>query len=220
MMMTSSSLSVSAATPKMGIIAGSANDKRKTAVKKNNKNTDDDGLWNAKIAFDDDDDDANNTNLEKETQKHKGMMSTRRRQLAMSAAVASVALSVGRPMEAQALSLKGKNKNGVYWIEPKNNATVTSPFTARFGVKGYEVVPASTEFEEGTGHHHVIIDGDYMERGTVIPADATHLHYGKAQKEGEITLEPGTHTLTLQFANGKHVSYGKKFASTITVVVE
>ena len=215
MMMTSSSLSVSA-TPKTGIIAGSANDKRKTAVK-NNKNTDD-GLWNAKIAFDDDDDDANNTN-EKETQQHKGM-STRRRQLAMSAAVASVALSVGRPMEAQALSLKGKNKNGVYWIEPKNNATVTSPFTARFGVKGYEVVPASTEFEEGTGHHHVIVDGDYMERGTVIPADATHLHYGKAQKEGEITLEPGTHTLTLQFANGKHVSYGKKFASTITVVVE
>ena len=113
MMTSSSSLSVSA-TPKTGIIAGSANDKRKTAVKKN-KNTDD-GLWNAKIAFDDDDDDANNTN-EKETQ-HKGM-STRRRQLAMSAAVASVALSVGRPMEAQALSLKGKNKNGVYWIEPK-----------------------------------------------------------------------------------------------------
>ena len=115
MMMTSSSSLSVRATPKTGIIAGSANDKRKTAVK-NNKNTDD-GLWNAKIAFDDDDDDANNTN-EKETQQHKGM-STRRRQLAMSAAVASVALSVGRPMEAQALSLKGKNKNGVYWIEPK-----------------------------------------------------------------------------------------------------
>tara|TARA_B100000530_G_C15927475_1_gene475536 strand:- start:2339 stop:2818 length:480 start_codon:yes stop_codon:yes gene_type:complete len=114
MMMTSSSSSLSVrATSKTGIIAGSANDKRKTAVK-NNKNTDDGR--NAKIAFDDDDDDANNTN-EKETQ-HKGM-STRRRQLAMSAAVASVALSVGRPMEAQALSLKGKNKNGVYWIEPK-----------------------------------------------------------------------------------------------------
>ena len=162
-----------------------------------------------------------------------------------------MALSVGRPMEAQALSLKGKNKEWsvldrtkgttripslfcffsffffflllasthvfVFSVQ-QNNATVTSPFTARFGVKGYEVVPASTEFEEGTGHHHVIIDGDYMERGTVIPADATHTT-GK-QKEGKITLEPGTHTLTLQFANGKHVSYGKKFASTITVVVE
>ena len=119
MMMTSSSSSLSVrATPKTGIIAGSANDKRKTAVKNNNKNTDD-GLWNAKIAFDDDDDDANTTNEKETQQQHKGMMSTRRRQLAMSAAVASVALSVGRPMEAQALSLKGKNKNGVYWIEPK-----------------------------------------------------------------------------------------------------
>lgn len=102
----------------------------------------------------------------------------------------------------------------------QNNATVTSPFTAKFGVKGYEVVPASPDFEEGTGHHHIIVDGDYMEKGSVIPFDATHLHYGKAQKEGEITLEPGTHTLTLQFANGKHVSYGKKFSSTITVNVE
>ena len=102
----------------------------------------------------------------------------------------------------------------------QNNATVTSPFTAKFGVKGYEVVPASAEFEEGTGHHHISGDGEYMEKGTVVPFDATHLHYGKAQKEGEITLEPGTHTLTLQFANGKHVSYGKKFASTITVNVE
>ena len=97
---------------------------------------------------------------------------------------------------------------------------MTSPFTAKFGVKGYEVVPASAEFEEGTGHHHIIVDGEYMEKGTVVPFDATHLHYGKGQKEGEITLEPGTHTLTLQFANGKHVSYGKKFASTITVNVE
>ena len=119
MMMTSSSSLSVRATPKTGIIAGSANDKRKTAVKKNNKNTDDDGLWNAKIAFDDDDDYANTTNEKETQQQHKGMMSTRRRQLAMSAAVASVALSVGRPMEAQALSLKGKNKNGVYWIEPK-----------------------------------------------------------------------------------------------------
>ncbi|CAL6352639.1 unnamed protein product [Bathycoccus prasinos] len=162
----------------------------------------------------DDDDGKKNSNDEEKT------MSKRQFALSTAAAVASVVLSLGQPMDAQALSLKSSNKNGVYWIEPKNNATVTSPFTAKFGVKGYEVVPASAEFEEGTGHHHIIVDGEYMEKGTVVPFDATHLHYGKAQKEGEITLEPGTHTLTLQFANGKHVSYGKKFASTITVNVD
>ena len=108
MMTSSSSLSVTATkTVRGGIIAGSANDKRKTTVKNNNN---DDGR-NAKIAFD-----AKNKN------EKQGIMTTsKRRQLAMSAAaaVASVALSVGRPMDAQALSLKGKNKNGVYWIEPK-----------------------------------------------------------------------------------------------------
>ena len=57
------------------------------------------------------------------------------------------------------------------------------------------------------------------EKGVAIPFDATHLHFGKAQKEASIELEPGTHTLTLQFANAKHESFGKKFAKTITVNV-
>ena len=216
---------------------------------------------------DDDDDEVGKIGKEERDDDDVSTTTSNRRQFALSsaAALASVALALGQPMDAEALSLKSSNKNGVYWIEPKvgsvfsslllfllllqnnkqqtrltnkkndfplllllnqhaharqNNATVTSPFTAKFGVKGYEVVPASPDFEEGTGHHHIIVDGDYMEKGSVIPFDATHLHYGKAQKEGEITLEPGTHTLTLQFANGKHVSYGKKFSSTITVNVE
>jgi hypothetical protein len=90
------------------------------------------------------------------------------------------------------------------------------------GVKGYELAPASEGIQEGTGHHHVVVDqpGGYVEKGVVIPFDATHLHYGKAQKEGVLELEPGKHTLTLQFANAKHESFGKKFASTITVNVQ
>jgi hypothetical protein len=59
-----------------------------------------------------------------------------------------------------------------------------------------------------------------MEKGEVIPIDDTHVHFGKAQKEGTLKLTPGEHTLTLQFADAKHRSFGKKFAKTITVVVE
>ena len=66
----------------------------------------------------------------------------------------------------------------------------------------------------------IVVDGGAVEKGVVIPFDATHLHYGKAQKEAVIELEPGTHTLTLQFANAKHESFGKKFAKTITVNVQ
>jgi len=113
-------------------------------------------------------------------------------------------------------------KNGVYWMTPKDGATVDGTFTARFGVKGYELAPAADGLQEGTGHHHVIVDDPkgYVEKGEAIPFDATHLHYGKAQKEGTIELSPGTHTLTLQFANAKHESFGKKFAKTITVNVQ
>lgn len=113
-------------------------------------------------------------------------------------------------------------KNGVYWIEPKDGATVAREFNVKMGVIGYELAPASEGLQEGTGHHHIVVDqeGGYVEKGVEIPFDATHLHFGKAQKEGAVKLEPGTHTLTLQFADAKHRSFGKKFAKTITVNVE
>ena len=112
-------------------------------------------------------------------------------------------------------------KNGVYWIAPKDGATVGQEFDVKMGVIGYELAPASEGLQEGTGHHHIVVDqaGGDVDKGTEIPFDATHLHYGKAQKDATIKLEPGTHTLTLQFANAKHMSYGKKFAKTITVTV-
>lgn len=83
-----------------------------------------------------------------------------------------------------------------------------------------EVLPAAEGLQEGTGHHHIVVDGKYVEKGDTIPFDATHLHYGKAQKEVTIELAPGPHTLTLQFANANHQSYGKKFAKTISINVE
>jgi len=68
----------------------------------------------------------------------------------------------------------------------------------------------------------MVIDGPkaFVDSGEVIPMDATHKHYGKAQSEGELELEPGKHKITLQFANALHESYGKEFAKTITVNVK
>ncbi|RYZ72141.1 MAG: DUF4399 domain-containing protein, partial [Proteobacteria bacterium] len=64
------------------------------------------------------------------------------------------------------------------------------------------------------------IDSPAVELGMVVPADATHIHYGKGQTEDKITLTPGKHTLTLQFANGAHLSYGPGLASTIEVTAK
>ena len=41
-----------------------------------------------------------------------------------------------------------------------------------------------------------------------MPADEKNIYFGKGQTNFEITLEPGEHTLTLQFADGFHQSYG------------
>ena len=97
---------------------------------------------------------------------------------------------------------------------------VTSPLTVDFGVEGMEVVPAGA-IEENKGHHHLLINHDFVAAGEVIPAgDSTLIHFGKGQLSTEVNLAPGDHKLTMQFANGAHMSYGEKMSATITVTVE
>jgi hypothetical protein len=107
----------------------------------------------------------------------------------------------------------------VHFAEPKDGATVTSPVHVKFAVDGMKVEPAGT-MTEGTGHHHLIIDGAPVPKGTVVPADDTHIHYGKGQTEADVKLPPGDHTLTMQFADGAHRSYGPDMSSTIKVHVK
>ena len=111
----------------------------------------------------------------------------------------------------------------VYFVSPKNLSTVKADakgmIKVQFGVKGMEVKPAG-QTETNTGHHHLIVDGAAIPEGQVVPADATHIHFGKGQTETELHLTPGKHKLTLQFANGAHVSYGKAMSSTISITVE
>mmetsp|Transcript_20560 Transcript_20560/g.44977 ORF Transcript_20560/g.44977 Transcript_20560/m.44977 type:complete len:194 (+) Transcript_20560:1502-2083(+) len=115
-----------------------------------------------------------------------------------------------------------KDKGGVYWLSPIDGATVTSPFTVKMGVKGLDVVPAAQGPVEGSGHHHIVVDGKekFVKAGEAIPFDATHLHFGKGQIETTIDLPPGKHKLLLQFANYRHESYGKAYGKVITVNVQ
>lgn len=107
----------------------------------------------------------------------------------------------------------------VYFIEPKDGTTVTSPVKVRMGVEGMRVEKAG-QLIDGTGHHHLIIDGKPVEPGGVVPADEQHIHFGDGQTETEIELSKGKHTLTLQFADGAHRSYGAHMTQTITVEVQ
>jgi hypothetical protein len=107
----------------------------------------------------------------------------------------------------------------VDFATPHDGDTLTSPFMVRFVVKDMEVVPAG-EVKPGTGHHHILIDTPAVADNSVIPADAQHKHFGKGQTETELTLPPGEHTLSLQFADGAHRSYGEAYRKTIRVTVK
>jgi len=107
----------------------------------------------------------------------------------------------------------------VFFKNLKDGDTITSPVLIQFGAEGMAVVPAG-QIVRGTGHHHIIIDAGVVKPGEVVPADENNIHYGGGQTEAEINLSPGAHTLTLQFANGIHQSYGEQMSATINVFVK
>jgi len=121
---------------------------------------------------------------------------------------------------AAALLLTGfSGPKSVDFKTPGDGATVKSPFRVEMAVRGMTVQPAGA-VTEGAGHHHLIIDGSCIPAGQTVPKDATHKHFGKGQTETMLTLAPGAHTLTLQFANSAHASYGPEMCKTIRVKVE
>ncbi|CAN5502302.1 hypothetical protein BH10CHL1_BH10CHL1_20880 [soil metagenome] len=107
----------------------------------------------------------------------------------------------------------------VFFREPTNGATIPVTTTVVMGAEGLKVEPAGA-VEAGAGHFHILEDTDFIPAGEVIPNDATHLHFGKAQLTTPITLTPGIHVLHLQFANGEHIALdGPQYRDTITVTV-
>ena len=107
----------------------------------------------------------------------------------------------------------------VHFVKPLDKAVVPSTFQVEFAVDGMTVTKAG-EIKEGTGHHHLIIDGMPVDKGQVIPKDETHKHFGDGAKTASVSLKPGKHTLTMQFADGAHKSLGEEYASTITIEVK
>ena len=109
----------------------------------------------------------------------------------------------------------------ISFVAPKNGQTVPATFKVQFGLAGMKIRPAGEDVnDKTTGHHHLIIDGAFVPEGQVVPTDDTHKHFGKGQTETEITLTKGKHTLTLQLADGAHVSYGKNLSTTVEVTVK
>ncbi|SLN17602.1 hypothetical protein ROJ8625_00567 [Roseivivax jejudonensis] len=114
----------------------------------------------------------------------------------------------------------------VYFVEPADGATVSSPVRVVFGLSGMGVAPAGTE-ADGTGHHHLLIDrppfgeGAEGETSEPLPADDNHVHFGGGQTETSVELEPGDHTLQLVLGDWSHIPHDPPVTSeVITITVE
>lgn len=122
-------------------------------------------------------------------------------------------------------SVEIKEGQKVFFTNLEDEQEITLPFYAEFGVEGMEVEPAGV-VNADKGHHHLIVDNGYLEAGKMVPTNDTYKHFGKGQLGDSITLDkyptltPGKHTLTLQFGDGIHTSYGEKMSSTVEVIVK
>lgn len=106
--------------------------------------------------------------------------------------------------------------------------TIKLPYVVEFGVEGMEVEPAQG-VNPNKGHHHLIIDQGPVAAGQMVPMGQEgqgYYHYGKGQLRDTLTikkfpmLKPGKHKMTLQFANGLHLSYGQGMSQTVTIEVK
>lgn len=129
------------------------------------------------------------------------------------------ALAIATALAADLPRSKAPADVQLYIISPKEGETITSPVTVRFGLRGMGIAPAGVAFEN-TGHHHLLIDAELTALDQPVPADASHVHFGKGQTEAVITLTPGRHRLQLLLADHLHIPHDPPVTSkpvTITV---
>ena len=108
----------------------------------------------------------------------------------------------------------------VFFIEPSDGATVTSPVRFTFGHENFTIEPKG-DVHAGAGHHHIGIDTECLPPGEAIPEADPWVHFGDGSATIEMQLPLGEHTLTIQIGDGEHVTLDEPgLCQTITVTVE
>ena len=95
----------------------------------------------------------------------------------------------------------------VFFVQPKDGATVKSPVQFEFGSDQITIspVPATVETPRpGMGHHHLGVDTDCLPAGEVIPKASPWIHFGDGKTVIEMQLSPGPHKFALQIGDDQH----------------
>ena len=102
-------------------------------------------------------------------------------------------------------------KPRVFFVEPKNGATVTSPLHMKFGSEGIEIAPVppgditKAQVRPGKAHYHVGIDQSCLAPGkTIVKVTPSWVHFGDGKDVFDTQLTPGKHKLALQLGDDMH----------------
>jgi hypothetical protein len=93
----------------------------------------------------------------------------------------------------------------IFFVEPANGATVTSPVKIVFGAENF-IIEKRVEgvVNPGAGHHHIGLDTQCLPPGEIIPTAAPWVHFGDGSSTIEFQLPPGEHHLVAQVGDGDH----------------
>jgi Domain of unknown function (DUF4399)/Family of unknown function (DUF6130) len=100
-------------------------------------------------------------------------------------------------------------KAKVMFLEPKNNAIVTSPVHMKFGSSGITISPVPAgdvkEARPGMAHYHVGIDQPCLPAGkNIVKGTPSWVHFGDGKDVFDSQLTPGKHKLALQLGDDLH----------------
>jgi hypothetical protein len=100
----------------------------------------------------------------------------------------------------------------VFFVSPKNGATIKPLSTVEFGSEGVTVaaVPpgeiAPDAVRAKTIHYHLGTDTDCLPTGTAIPKADPWIHFGDGKNVIEMSLAPGQHRIAVQAGDDRHVT--------------
>ena len=122
--------------------------------------------------------------------------------------VLAMVAGLGVYANAQAMKMKAA-KAKVFFVEPKNGATVTSPVHMKFGSSGIEISPVPPGdlkmTRPGMAHYHVGIDQACLPAGkNIVKGTPSWVHFGDGKDVFDSQLTPGKHKLALQLGDDLH----------------
>jgi len=129
-------------------------------------------------------------------------------------------------------SHEGHQAKRIYFAEPADGATVSTPIKFVFKTDNYEISPVPKDAKEArpnVGHFHLGVDTDCLAPGTAIPkaeagakpgtAGNQWIHFGTGSDNIEMALNPGPHKMAVEVGDDLHHAV-EGLCQTINITVK